>query len=544
MNKIYLLLTVSSLSAVCADGNQRTSPVEWIPAPGLGENRFYMAQRTPDAELLLTPNEAFFPNLGLSAGGEGEFPLENPELNQNKNFKWIAGWESGDAAEWGLWLENPGTLNVQVEMEGSGGSYVLSLSGQEQKLSGRPAAFKVAQSGMHLLRIKCEDESGEAKLLALRLSGSALENAALLRKRWRPAAAHARFSCSGKPGGVQLVIMEMDAKPGTLDFYAPITTPFGYYGPTWKASGLVNTGFNFSLWSYGRGKEEPPVEKLSHLIAIGNPEAKFSGFGHEGTGVKIRGWEPLTGRQGQRQAFAIRMEPGDPYTTYYTYFYAADEARWRLFGVGRTFNKRQPRTTLGIGTFVEVPGAAERQRTGPYERQMRYRGWAVDGKGALHPFDRLSDGNIDKSTGMTHAARGINEDGWFYLQTGGWAFEKKAGKQDVVLPTQNRKGVEYLDPDDLKFLQGVPCSVEGTAVVGSKVAFNIRNLGKNPHVKVYWGSREGLTFSDRWENQMEVRNPREGQNTVELPEKPRFVRFFLKNDEGQFFSLETLRSDK
>ena len=45
--------------------------MEWIPAPGPGKNSFYMAQRTPDAELLLTANESFFPTLGLLATGEG-----------------------------------------------------------------------------------------------------------------------------------------------------------------------------------------------------------------------------------------------------------------------------------------------------------------------------------------------------------------------------------------------------------------------------------------------------------------------------------------
>jgi hypothetical protein len=69
--------------------------------------------------------------------------------------------------------------------------------------------------------------------------------------------------------------------PGDLGFYAPITTPFGYYGPTWLADGTVNAGFNFSLWSYGRGQEEPPIEQLSHLLAIGNRDATFGGFGHE-----------------------------------------------------------------------------------------------------------------------------------------------------------------------------------------------------------------------------------------------------------------------
>jgi hypothetical protein len=527
--------------------SQNGSPIEWIPATNLGEDNYYMVQRTSDSTLLLTPNESFFPMLGLSASGVGEFPLEEPGLNQEKNFKWITGWNAGDAAEWGLWLEKPGSLNIRVKMEESRGSYLLSLDDQEQKLEGNETSFNVRKTGMHVLRLTCEEETGEAKLLALQVSGSAAENAAVLRKRWRPSAAHTRFSSSSDPKDVRLVIMEMDARPGTLDFYAPITTPFGYYGSTWTADGLANTSFNFSLWSYARGKEEPPIEQLSHLVAIGNPEAKFSGFGHEGTGVKIRGWDPLAGRQGQRQAFAIRMEPGAKYTTYFTYFYVTEEGRWRLFGVGKTYNKRKPKDMLSVGSFVEVPGAAERQRTGPYERRMRYRGWAVDGKGTLHPFDRMSDGDIDRETGMTGTARGVNEAGWFYLQTGGWAFEKKAGEQEVVLPGEDRKGVDYLDADDLAFLQNVPSEITGAGIkktsAGARVSFTIRNLGNNPEVKIYWGDEEGLTFSDRWKNSMEVKNPREGINaiTIDSPSgKPLFVRLFLKNHEGQFWSMDTL----
>ena len=79
-------------------------------------------------------------------------------------------------------------------------------------------------------------------------------------------------------------------------------------------------GSIFSLWSYGRGQAEPPIEQLSHLLAIGNRDATFGGFGHEGTGVKIRDWDPLTGHKGQRQVLALRVVPSETYDTYYSYF--------------------------------------------------------------------------------------------------------------------------------------------------------------------------------------------------------------------------------
>jgi hypothetical protein len=550
----FLAIAWLAVSAYGNEGSQQGAKIEWIKAPLLGDNYFYMAQRTTHSRLLLTPNESFFPKLGLAAEGKGEFPVVDDELNKGSNFKTITQWDAGDVAEWGLWFEMTGSATVRVLMANAGkeGRYTLSLGDQKKTFSATEAApltFAIMQPGHCLLQLACEteSESSPTQLHAIELTGLAAKDAAVLRKRWRPAAAHTKFTSSHDPEGVRLCIIEMDAKPGTLGFYAPITTPFGYYGPTWTAEGLANTGFNFSLWSFGRGSDEPPIEQLSHLIAIGDPEAKFSGFSHEGTGVKIRGWEPLEGRQGQRQAFAVRMEPGEKYTTYFTYFYARDEGRWRLFGVGKTYNKRNPKTTLGIGSFVEVPGTAANQRTGPYERQMRYRGWAVDGKGKLHPFDRMGNGNVDKVTGLTHTDRGVTEDGWFYLQTGGWAFRKTEGKEPIALPAQTVHRVDYLDAADLQFLQTVPCEITGTGITpsssGAKVSFNIRNLGKNPEVKIHWGTEEGLTFSDRWENSTDVKNPREGANamTLDAPRgKPLFVRLFLKNQEGQFWSMDTL----
>ena len=548
-----------ALASFAQAGSQQGAEIEWMQSG----DRFYKVQRTPDSTLLLTPNESFFPKLGLRAGGEESVSGGDSELNQGFSFKTIEKWNPGDQAEWGLWLEESGKMQVRVWMANTTekGEYSLSFGKQKQSFSPGKTGdapsevanilFKVKEPGRHSLLLTCEDESAGAatQLHAIEITGPAVANAGVIRKRWRPSAAHTSFSSSSDPADVRLVIMEMDGKPGTLDFYSPISTPFGYYGSSWKTNGLVGTGFNFSLWSFGRGKEEASIDQLSHLIAVGDPDAKFGGFSHEGTGVKIREWKPLEGRQGQRQAFAIRLEPGEKYNTYYTYFYATDEQRWRLFGVGKTCHKRKPETTLGIGSFVEVPGRSRVERTGVYERRMRYRGWVVDGTGQLHPYDQMSMRDVDKATGMTETDRGITEDGWFYLQTGGWSFRKVESKQPIVLPKQVCHRVDYLGSDDLAFLQTVPCEIEGTGIgqtaSGAKVSFSIRNLGENPEVKIYWGEEEGLTFSNRWKNCLDVKNPLEGANSIVIAApagKPLFVRLFLKNDEGQFWSMDTLEA--
>ena len=287
-------------------------PVKWIEVPDKSD-QYYMAQETRYGRLYLTPNEAFFPSRGLTARGNGLVP-DTDKLNGGKSFATIGGWDKDETAEWGLFVKNPGKIEVRVWMTAAttDGRFTMRMGDSKSSFSTTQSAekpalvttarFRATRSGQHLLQLICERPAGDTALHWIEVSGEAAKQGAVLRKRWRPAAAHTRFSSSRPTGDIRLWVMEMDAVPGTLSFYCPITTPFGYYGPTWRPDGTVNTGFNFSLWSYGRGQKEPAVEQLSHLLAIGNPEASFGGFGHEGTGVKIRNWEPLAGRQGQPSA--------------------------------------------------------------------------------------------------------------------------------------------------------------------------------------------------------------------------------------------------
>lgn len=525
------------------EGQIGESP-KFVPSKTNSEES-YLVQQSKDGVLLLTPNEAFYPQLGLKAAGSASGE-DFRGLNGGNQFAHIEGWDEGEEAEWGVLFAGAGKF--EAALEASGGRFSLVVGDAPPKrLSGQATEFEVSEAGPVSIRLRGEDSGG--KVEAVRLSGPAVEGAAIIRKRWRPAAAHTKFSSSRGPEKVRLWIMEMDAVPGDLAFYSPITTPFGYYGPTWKADGTVNSGFNFSLWSFGRGKPEPPVEQLSHLIAIGNPDASFGGFDHEGTGVKIRDWEPLDGRQGQRQALALRVEPGEKYDTYHSYFFATDEKRWRLFGSGKKWNKGKPIENLWVGSFVEVPGPPPVQRTGLYERTMRYRGWVMDEGGKWYTLDQMQNGNVDKESGLTHTDRGMTEDGWFYMTTGGWVFRNppNRGKAVKLSASGGRPDVDYLDPEDLEFLQGVPTSVEVTNIERrldkARVTFQIDGVGDDAELFAYHGTKEGLTFVDRWSGSMKVSNPREGENQIVIEgvdsASPLHVRVFLKNEEGQFWSRET-----
>ena len=71
---------------------------------------------------------------------------------------------------------------------------------------------------------------------------------------------------------------------------------------------------------------------MPHLLATGNPTAEFSGFGHEGSGVKLRGWEPFA-HHPKSVIQALRMEISPEFETYYGYFYDDRTDRWKLYTV-------------------------------------------------------------------------------------------------------------------------------------------------------------------------------------------------------------------
>lgn len=563
------LIMLAMVTAVCAEttpsvgDGQLGVPLSW-QACGDDPNNLCMVQKTRDGVLYLTPNESFFPMGGLVAAGQGQVPdLEN--LNSGKSFSWIEKWEKGDVAEW-VWFvpkADTGTLALWMTAEASGGKFALTMDNKSVSFSVNSTKepgmaftcpFQVAEPGLHRLRLVCEKAAAGTRFHWMKLSGPSLDGAAVLRKRWRPSAAHTKFSSSQAKKPIRLWVMEMDAVPGDLGFYAPITTPFGYYGPTWQADGTVNAGFNFSLWSYGRGQKEPPIEQLSHLLAIGNRDATFGGFGHEGTGVKIRDWDPLSGHQGQRQVLALRVVPSETYDTYYSYFYVADTNEWRLFGVGNKYNKNKPLKSLWVGSFVEVPGPPHVQRTGLYPREMRYRGWVVQEDGQLLQLDHMSGGDVNKQTGLTYTHRGVTDDGWFSLRTGGLSFHKplSAGGVDLAKDNHLKDLPAYLAPEHKESLLSVPSEVTVQSVEVTpgalKIECRIDHLGKAPELKVYWGAQDGLTFADRWGHSERIPNLKEGKNTFTLKSVTSFtnarLRLFLKNDDGQFWSVNSTRVTK
>ena len=178
----------------------------------------------------------------------------------------------------------------------------------------------------------------------------------------------------------------------------------------------------------------------------------------------------------------------------------------------------------------------------------------VQEDGQLLQLDTMSGGDVDKQTGLTYTHRGVTDDGWFFLRTGGLSFHKPLSAKGVELTKRNQlKDLPaYLAPEHKNSLLGVPSDVtvqsaEGTAA-GLEIAFQVESLGSNPELEVYWGTQDGLTFADRWEHSEPIPNIKEGKNEFTLKSTMPFnnakLRLFLKNDDGQFWSAISTRVTK
>lgn len=530
--------------------NRVDSVLQWEAEPAQ-PGQFYWVQKSQEDQMTLTANEAFFPRLGLKAEGQGDV-ADVANLNGGKSFASISGWSRSSAAEWGIWLTE-GNVTVQITIDAStADAFDVVIDRNEVVMTKQQTgSIYLKEAGRHSVIVRCRQPSARLKLDSVQLK-HVPAGSGIIRKRWRPAAAHTKFRSSKNPTDVRMWIMEMDAEPGDLGFYSPMTTPFGYYGPTWRSDGTVNSGFNFSLWSYGRNQPEPPMQELSHLLAIGHPDATFGKFGHEGTGVKIRDWEPLAGQQGQRQAFALRVQPGPEYDTYFSYFYSTKERRWRFFGAGRKYNKKKPLDSLWVGSFVEVPGPPTVQRTGAYARRMNYRGWVVDANGNTLALDTMTNGNVDQTSGYTHTNRGVTDNGWCFLETGGWTFRAPPnnGADIVMAAVASAETPDYLTAANLKTLQSVPCEIAITQFIrnGDKATlqFNLQAGDLLSDVVAYWGAKDGLTFSEAWQFNNNASQFLSGSHQVTLSgvdaDSPMFVRLFARNNLGQYWSADAARA--
>lgn len=538
-------LAVTAFASVPAADQQKQPLVVEDTSKLAGEhpaNSLLFLQYAPADKLFLSIDESFDSNLNAAQIPLREGALEG--LNRMSSFSHASGWGKGSELRWHVYVPKPGKYTVSLDCEGlaDGKSLVYTQvdGGEEVKFTNAQLEHELSfpQPGLYDLKIVAgsAEMSKGLQVKSLTLQGEAIKGAAVARARWRPVAAHGRFLLPEEGKVVpEIWVVEQEGAPSKQGYYAPVTTPFGYYGCTRSVEGYPR-GVNFSLWSFGRGKDEPDLKKLSHLLAIGSGQGVFSGFSHEGTGVKIRGWNPFEGSKSQLQRFAVRKEVQGEYSVWSTYFWNFDTQSWQLYGRGKQWNKgKKGSAGFGVGTFVEVPGPPQRERSGDVKRVCRYRAWAIDASNKVVAATALSG-----EKGQSNRWRLTTQDGWAELGMGGIYHYPPAGQVEIRIGAIP----DFLQEKHLKELRHQPCTVTLTQPKqGDKeLHFQLKGQQGPATLTLYHGAEEGLTFAARWQHSSkhEVQITGEGNVSIPMPTPaPKHLRALLETKSGKAWMDES-----
>jgi hypothetical protein len=310
---------------------------------------------------------------------------------------------------------------------------------------------------------------------------------------------------------------------------------------------------------------------MPHLLAAGHRSAEFGGFGHEGSGVKIRNWEPLA-HHPRSIIQALRMDVDNNYSAFSGYLFDERVNRWVLYAVGRrphaTNGRRKPTSlddiTLKVSSFCEIPGPGSRERTGDRPRSIRRRGWVADSKGRWHAIDRQTSGNRQE-TQPTNKYIDVDDEGWFVMSTGG--LEMLERNRTEVRVSRSRELPAYLQPDIAKQLFEYPATIGDSTVTNitstsADITWQIPDPGPNATATLYYGPQDCLSFVARtnkhaterkgvidqvfakdrtWRHSTSPIQINPGAKTFRLknlsPETTYYFRLFIRNDNGQIWAF-------
>lgn len=502
-----------------------------------------LAQKVTGDTLTLLPDHCFFSgeNKGLHLTGTGA-EADPLSLNGGKSFASIDGLNNAtQKVVWPLWLRGTGAIEGKVVTRGNG---KLKITLGDEEAAGGAAGFKFTRTKEGRVDLVISPDGFCGSIERVELHGPALKNADLLRARWRPLAIHSGFGSStlGKSES-RMWVMEVRPVLGEKGFYGPITTPFGYFGSTFKPDG-TSGGINFSMWSFAAGKIAPPLPQLSHLLAVGSPQATFGAFDHEGTGVKLRGWNPYEGVKVNTTALALRIEPGTPYDTYTGYFLDQTTRTWKLYAIGRKWSERRSIENLLPGCFVEVPGPPQSERTGHIAREADFRGWCRDKGGNWHQLDLMRGSQADARREQTNCLWASTPDGWFRMAMGGMTHFRYPKGVDVQVGKVAQLP-DYLAPEKLKLLDQIPTDLRITNAsrTGGNLVVEIE-LGtralKPTTITALYGVSDALSFAEKWGHTRALGEIKPGKQKLTIPAVPvsGFIRLQAANDTGTYITAE------
>lgn len=557
------------------DGQLRNAP-KLIPGgvDESGRKYDYLGQEATGGKLILTAANGFFTGGVAIAKGESSLPKVGDEALIVPNFAYLEWAGTEHSLRWHVLTTQAGTISFRVYLEaaGTGSKIEVRFAGEVRTVSTRRAGkeeaqpweltFEVPEPGQHTLSLQATGVApgGVGKLHRIDAFGPGLEGANLLRVRWRPAAVHGSYDTEKVRGAKLLVFTTRSV--ADISSYSPVTTPFGYFGTSFDADRRSNGAFNFSMW--GDEKAAADLKTMPHLIGLGSREGEFSGFGHEGSGVKPRGWDPMPDRP-ELVVQALRVESGEQYDTYYGYYFDHPSNAWKFYAAGNKWHGGKPVEHLRLGSFCEVPGPPDRERTGDVYREVRRRGWAWDGKewSALETY--LPGGSGSAGDIPVNKLWYTTDEGEYAMGCGGIRLyrhdpSRVAASGAKELPYfLSSPGVQSLFRLPIGFGKVQVREVHPTRAV---LDFEITSGDALENAVVYFGTRDALTFAPRelhgternsalshavqsssWESAQELESVRIGANRVELtqlkPATPYFFRILVNNDVSRIWTDRT-----
>ena len=511
-----LLLLAWLACAPWAAGADPVAP-RWIKGEGDVQ---HLGQPAVDGILELTATNGFFDS-GFSAVESGPMvPGDNGLIAVG--FGALAPTKAGKGeARWHLFVGQPGELKLELHMSvpasEAGRPWVVRVGSEQRAFKATAsdgkqpqlgiAPFQLTKPGKVEVVLSYGDPAPpvSTQLRRIRLEGSAVPNAHLLRARWRPAAVHARFFAPAACKDPSIWVFETRAV-SKISSYSPMTTPFGYFGTVFDEQGRVpkNGSFNFSMWvGSDKATAAPPLPEMSRLLATSLPDAEYSTFGHEGTGVKFR--KATAYPEGAARTIqALRAERKGSLWTFHGYFYDESRGRWRLFASAQDFDPRRVSKDAGTlrstGSFCEVPGPPAVERTGDLPRVIARRGWFQGSDGTWHAaiLEPTRESRGTAGTSPTNQRVTQDKEGWFVMATGGVDFLPSA-KSSASASASSPTLPDYLSPAKVAQLREGSVDFKGSVTKvlpggAAEVTYRLGSLGPAAQAVLHYGTVDCLTF--------------------------------------------------
>ncbi|MEM9015912.1 MAG: fibronectin type III domain-containing protein [Verrucomicrobiota bacterium] len=574
---LCLILSSSLLSEEVPDGYGQLENVPTIIPGGVdeaGREFVYLGQAAEKRKLIFTASNGFFTGRVATAKGESALPKVGDEDLIVPNFAYLDWTGTEHSLRWHVHIAEPGTVHFAVHLAAANAGSkidvrfagetrsVATASSNAEKAQPWDLSFEAAKPGEYEFALEATNVAGNkvGDLYRIDAFGPALTDAHLLRVRWRPAAAHGGYD-TGRVGNAKLLVFTTRSV-ADVSSYSPVTTPFGYYGTSFEADRRTNGSFNFSMW--GKEGAASDLKTMPHLLGLGSKEGEFSGFGHEGSGVKPRGWDPMPDRP-ELVVQALRVESDEEYDTYYGYYFDHPTSSWKFYAAGNKWHGGNPKEHLKLGSFCEVPGPPDRQRTGDVYREVRRRGWAWDGDAWKSLETYLPGGNGSSGNPPVNKLWYTTEEGEYAMGCGGIRLYPHDSSRVTAsissdLPyflSSSTVANLFTLPIDIGTVQATEVSSD-RAVIEFDVPFG-ENLSAGA---VHFGTKDALTFAARelhgternsslsqaiqgmaWENSVPIEQLTTGVNRVSLeglePGTEYFYRVLTSNDVSQIWTEES-----